>query len=189
MKIILILVFGLVLLVTAVQCQNSSKSKEMKKKSDGTSIYQFSFEDSKGKVVSMSDYKGKTLLIVNVASKCGFTKQYAPLEAMYKKLADKGFVILAFPCNQFLGQEPGTNEEIQEFCSSTYGVEFPVFGKIQVNGSGAHPLYVWLKAQTGNGAIKWNFNKFLIDKEGKMVKRYDSGDSLDALEKDVIAIL
>jgi glutathione peroxidase len=154
-----------------------------------TSIYDFKVENSKGEVVSLADYKGKALLIVNVASKCGFTKQYGPLEAMYQRLKDQGFVVLGFPCNQFAGQEPGTNEQIQSFCQLNYGVTFPVFGKIKVNGKEADPLYVWLKSQTGGGSIKWNFNKFLIDKNGKIVKRYSSGDSLDALEVDVKAVL
>lgn len=161
----------------------------VKQKSKPMSIYNFSFENSKGETVKLSDYKNKTLLIVNVASKCGFTKQYAPLEALYEKYKDKNFVILGFPCNQFAGQEPGTNEEIQEFCQLNYGVTFPVFAKIKVNGKDAHPLYQYLKEQTGGAPIKWNFNKFLIDKEGKIIKRYLSGDSLEALEADVQSIL
>jgi len=152
-------------------------------------IYSFKFEDSNGKTVQLSDYKGKTLLIVNVASKCGFTKQYTPLEALYEKYKDKGLVILGFPCNQFAGQEPGTNEEIQQFCSSKFNITFPVLAKINVNGSEAHPMYVYLKDQTGGGAIKWNFNKFLLDKKGNIVKRYDSGDSLEGLEADIKGIL
>lgn len=159
------------------------------KKSSKMSVYSFKVEDSKGQLVDLGSYKGKTLLIVNVASKCGFTKQYAPLEALYEKYKDKGLVILGFPCNQFAGQEPGTNEEIQAFCQLNYNVKFPVFAKIKVNGSDAHPLYVYLKEQAGGGAIKWNFNKFLIDKNGKIVKRYGSADSLEKLEVDVLAIL
>jgi len=165
----------------------SKKPVELKSKK--MNIYDFSFENSKGQTVKLSDYKGKTLLIVNVASKCGYTKQYTPLEAMYKKYKDKGFVILGFPCNQFLHQEPGTNEEIQSFCQLNYGVTFPVFGKIKVNGKEAHPLYKYLKEQTGGASIKWNFNKFLIDKNGNILKRYLSGDSLEALETDIQAIL
>lgn len=152
-------------------------------------IYNFTVEDSKGQAVSLSDYKGKTLLIVNVASKCGYTKQYAPLEAMYQRLKEKGFVILGFPCNQFAGQEPGTNEEIQAFCQLNYGVQFPVFAKLNVNGNDAHPLYTYLKAETGGDRIKWNFNKFLIDKAGNVIRRYASGDDLEALEQDIIKIL
>ena len=152
-------------------------------------IYNFTVEDSQGQAVSLSDYKGKTLLIVNVASKCGYTKQYAPLEAMYQRLKEKGFVILGFPCNQFAGQEPGTNEEIQAFCQLNYGVQFPVFAKLNVNGNDAHPLYTYLKAETGGDRIKWNFNKFLIDKAGNVIRRYASGDDLEALEQDIIKIL
>lgn len=189
MKRLFTLIIGVVLLVLTVQCQTNKKPNTMNIKPSDKSIYDFKFEDSKGVVKSIADYKGKTLLIVNVASKCGFTKQYAPLEAMYDKLKDKGFVILGFPCNQFAGQEPGTNEEIQEFCKLTYGVNFPVFGKINVNGKDAHPLYVWLKEQTGGGAISWNFNKFLVDKNGKIIKRYGSADSLEKLENDVNTIL
>lgn len=153
------------------------------------SIYDFTVVNSKGEGISLSDYKGKTLLIVNVASKCGFTKQYTPLEAMYEKYKDKNFVILGFPCNQFAWQEPGTNEEIQNFCKLNYGVTFPILGKIKVNGKDADPLYVFLKEETGGAAIKWNFNKFLIDKGGGIVKRYLSGDSLDVLETDIKLIL
>lgn len=153
------------------------------------SVYSFKVEDSKGNLVDLSHYKGKTLLVVNVASKCGFTKQYVPLEALYEKYKDKGLVILGFPCNQFAAQEPGTNEEIQSFCQLKYGVTFPVFGKIKVNGKEAHPLYQYLKEQTGGGSIKWNFNKFLLDKNGNIIKRYVSGDSLEGLEADILAIL
>lgn len=168
-----------------VHAQDTKTTKKVKK----MSVYSFKVEDSKGKTVQLSDYKGKTLLIVNVASKCGFTKQYTPLEAMYEKYKDKGLVILGFPCNQFLSQEPGTNEEIQSFCKLNYGVTFPVFGKIKVNGKDAHPLYQFLKDQTGGKSITWNFNKFLIDKNGNIIKRYASGDSLEGLEADILAIL
>lgn len=166
---------------------NTQNSVKTKKKV--MSVYDFKVDNSKDESVKLSDYKGKTLLIVNVASKCGFTKQYKPLEAMYQTYKDKDFVILGFPCNQFLHQEPGTNEEIQSFCQLNYGVTFPVFGKIKVNGKDAHPLYQYLKEQTGGSPIKWNFNKFLIDKNGKIVKRYQSGDSLEDLEKDIKKIL
>lgn len=152
-------------------------------------IYDFTVEDSQGKSVSMAEYKNKTLLIVNVASKCGYTKQYEPLEELYKKYKDQDFLILGFPSNQFMNQEPGTNEEIQEFCRLNYGVTFPVLAKIEVNGDQAHPLYKYMKEQTGGAAIKWNFNKFLIDKKGNIVKRYLSGDSLKELENDIKANL
>jgi glutathione peroxidase len=137
----------------------------------------------------MADFKGKTLLVVNVASKCGYTKQYTPLEALYKKYKDQGFIILGFPCNQFANQEPGTNEEIQAFCQLNYGVTFPIMSKIEVNGAGTHPLYAYLKDATGGDPIRWNFNKFLIDKQGSVIKRYQSGDSLEELEEDLKAIL
>lgn len=179
------------MLAIAILAVATAGAQEIKttKKVTKMSVYSFKFEDSKGKTVQLSDYKGKTLLIVNVASKCGFTKQYTPLEALYEKYKDKGLVILGFPCNQFAGQEPGTNEEIQAFCSLKYSVTFPVFAKIKVNGKDADPLYVFLKEQAGGGAISWNFNKFLLDKEGNIVKRFASGDSLAALEADIQAIL
>lgn len=148
-------------------------------------IYTYTVMDAQGNPVNMADFQGKTLLIVNVASKCGYTKQYAPLEALYKKHRDKGLQILGFPCNQFANQEPGTNEEIQAFCTLNYGVTFPIFAKIDVNGADAHPLYIYLKEATGGDPIKWNFNKFLVDKTGKVIKRYQSGDSLEALEEDI----
>jgi glutathione peroxidase len=168
---------------------NISAKNQTNKNNKKMDIYGFTVENSKGELVKLSDYKGKTLLIVNVASKCGFTKQYKPLEAMYQKLKDKGFVILGFPCNQFAGQEPGSNEEIQSFCQLNYGVTFPVFAKIKVNGKEADPLYKYLKENTGGAPIKWNFNKFLIDKEGNIIKRYLSGDSLEVLESEIEAIL
>jgi glutathione peroxidase len=124
----------------------------------------------------MEQFRGKAVLIVNVASKCGFTPQYKGLEEIYSKYKEKGFVVLGFPCNQFGGQEPGGPEDIQSFCSLTYGVDFPIFEKIEVNGANAHPLYQYLKKQAtgilGTEAIKWNFTKFLIDREGKVVDRY-----------------
>jgi len=168
---------------------NISAKSQTKKNDKKMDVYGFTVEDSKGEQIKLSDYKGKTLLVVNVASKCGFTKQYGPLEALYKKFRDKDFVILGFPCNQFAGQEPGSNEEIQSFCQLNYGVTFPVFAKIKVNGKDADPLYKYLKENTGGAPIKWNFNKFLIDKEGNIIKRYLSGDPLDKLEEDIAAIL
>lgn len=176
------------LLVLALVATLTTGAKK-EKSTTNMSVYTFKVEDSKGNLVDLSNYKGKTLLIVNVASKCGYTKQYTPLEALYEKYKDKGLVILGFPCNQFGGQEPGTNAEIQEFCTLKFNVQFPVMGKINVNGKEAHPLYVYLKEETGGGAITWNFNKFLLDKNGKIVKRYGSGDSLEALEADIQAIL
>ena len=140
------------------------------------SIYDIKLKDIDGKDASLATYKGKAVLIVNVASKCGYTKQYAGLEATYKKYKDQGFVVLGFPCNQFGGQEPGTNEEIKQFCSSKFSVTFPLFDKIDVNGANRNPLYVMLvgKSSPFPGDIKWNFSKFLISKDGKILKRFDS---------------
>ena len=157
------------------------------------SVHDFEARTIDGKDQSLDAYRGKTLLIVNVASKCGFTPQYKGLEAMYRKLRDRGLVILGFPCDQFGHQEPGDENEIQSFCSTTYDVTFPMFAKIEVNGDGAHPLYKHLKSESpgllGTEGIKWNFTKFLVDKNGAVVKRYGSVDSPDKIEKDVEAIL
>ena len=140
------------------------------------SIYDIKLADIDGKPTTLAAYKGKAVLIVNVASKCGFTKQYTGLEATYQKYKTQGFVVLGFPCNQFGGQEPGTNEEIKQFCSSKYNVTFPLFDKIEVNGANRHPLYVALAGKDSpfSGDIKWNFNKFLVGKDGKIIKRFDS---------------
>lgn len=137
------------------------------------SIYDFNVENIQGEQVSLETYKGKVILIVNVASKCGFTKQYDGLEALYETYKDQGFAILGFPCNQFKQQEPGSNEAIQEFCRLTYGVTFPMFAKIDVNGEEAHPLYQYLVKETDGKKIPWNFTKFfLIGPDGKIVNRY-----------------
>jgi glutathione peroxidase len=140
------------------------------------SLYDIKLKDIDGKDTSLAAYKGKAVLIVNVASKCGYTKQYSGLEATYQKYKDQGFVVLGFPCNQFGGQEPGTNEDIKQFCSSKYSVTFPLFDKLEVNGANRHPLYVALAGKDSPfpGDIKWNFNKFLVGKDGKIVKRFDS---------------
>jgi glutathione peroxidase len=153
------------------------------------SVYQFKAKTIDGKEISLQDYQGKTLLIVNVASKCGFTPQYEGLEKLYKKYKDQGFTILGFPCNQFGSQEPGSEAEIQSFCSLTYGVDFPMFAKVDVNGANAHPLYKYLTNEKpgilGTEAIKWNFTKFLIDKQGEPIKRYSSADKPESLETDI----
>ena len=148
------------------------------------SLYDLTVKDIDGKQSSLKAYKGKVVLIVNVASRCGFTPQYKNLEAVYEKYKDKGFAVLGFPCNQFGGQEPGTNEEIKEFCSSKYNVSFPLFDKIDVNGANRHPLYVTLAGKDSPfpGDIKWNFNKFLVGKDGKILKRFDSKVAPDAPE-------
>jgi glutathione peroxidase len=140
------------------------------------SIYDIKLKDIDGKDTTLSAYKGKVLLIVNVASKCGFTKQYTGLETIYQKYKDQGFVVLGFPCNQFGGQEPGSNEEIKQFCSSKFNVTFPLFDKLEVKGEKRHPLYDALvgKDSPFPGDIKWNFTKFLIGKDGKILKRYES---------------
>src|SRR5580765_134307 len=138
------------------------------------SIYDFKVKTIDGRETSLDSYRGKVLLIVNVASQCGFTPQYAGLEALYEKFQDRGLVVLGFPCNQFGKQEPGQETEIKQFCESKYGVKFPLFAKIDVNGAKAHPLYAYLKKEEpgflGSQAIKWNFTKFLIDSKGKTVK-------------------
>jgi glutathione peroxidase len=140
------------------------------------SIHDIAVKDIDGKETTLGAYKGKVLLIVNVASKCGYTPQYQGLETIYEKYKDKGFVVLGFPCNQFGQQEPGTNEEIKQFCSSKYNVTFPMFDKIDVNGEKRHPLYVALAGEQSPypGNIKWNFSKFLIGRDGKIIKRFES---------------
>ena len=158
-----------------------------------TSLYDITVDDIHGKPVRLSRYEGKVLLIVNVASKCGFTPQYTGLESMYKRLHDRGFEILGFPCDQFGHQEPGDESEIQTFCSTKYDVTFPMFAKIEVNGEGAHPLYKFLKSESkgflGTEGIKWNFTKFLVDRSGRVVERYGSVDTPEKIEKDVEALL
>lgn len=156
------------------------------------SFYQFKAKLLDGKEVSMKNYEGKVVLIVNTASKCGFTPQYEGLEALYKQYADQGFVILGFPCNQFANQEPGNAQEIATFCSANYGVTFPMFEKIDVNGKNAIPLYKWLKGVlpgTMGNAIKWNFTKFLLDRHGNPVKRYASQVKPESISKDIEALL
>ncbi len=157
------------------------------------SLYDIKLKDIDGKDTTLAAYKGKAVLIVNVASRCGYTKQYTGLESIYKKYQDQGFVVLGFPCNQFGGQEPGTNEEIKEFCSSKYSVTFPLFDKLEVNGANRHPLYVALAGKDSPfpGDIKWNFNKFLIGKDGKILKRYESrvAPESEELAKDIEAAL
>jgi len=155
---------------------------------NANTIYDFTVDDINGQTVKLDKYKGKVCLIVNVASKCGFTKQYTGLEELEKKYADQGFAVLGFPCNQFGDQEPGTEEEIKNFCSLKYNVTFDMFKKVDVNGSDAAPLYNFLKNKQHGfliDAIKWNFTKFLIDREGKPVKRYSSQDEPKSLEKDI----
>lgn len=157
------------------------------------SIYEFKVKDAAGKTFSFSDVRGKVLLIVNVASQCGFTSQYDELEALYKKYKDKGLVVLGFPCNQFGGQEPGTDSEIMEFCRKNHGVTFPLMSKIEVNGTNAEPLYQFLKEQApgllGSEMIKWNFTKFLVAKDGHVLDRYAPATVPKKIEQDIEAAL
>ena len=152
-------------------------------------IYEFSCEDSSGQTIYLSDFKGKTLLIVNTASQCGFTPQYEGLEKLQNNYSSEVFSVLAFPCNQFGGQEPGTNEQITEFCSLNYGNTFPIFSKIDVNGENAHPLFNFLtsekKGLLGTQKIKWNFTKFLINKDGEPVNRYGSSTTPEQIQSDI----
>ena len=183
-----VFVIALFLLLSKTDALNESNGNTMDK-----NIKQITVKDIDGKSVSLSDYKGKVLLIVNVASYCGFTKQYSGLEEIYKQYKEKGFEILAFPCNQFGEQEPGTNEEIKNFCSSKFDVSFRLFDKIDVNGKDKSPLYSILTDNevTGKADIKWNFEKFLIDKDGNIVARYSSKvepkskELVSAIEKEL----
>jgi glutathione peroxidase len=154
------------------------KKESPKEETHMTSIYDFRVADIDGNDVNLADYRGKVLLIVNVASKCGFTPQYKGLQKLYSQYKDRGFEILAFPSNDFMGQEPGTNEQIKTFCQLNYQVGFPLFSKISVKGGSIHPLYRFLTEKSTNpkfaGSITWNFNKFLIDRKGNIVNRFDS---------------
>jgi glutathione peroxidase len=153
------------------------------------SVYDFDVTTLRGEPRSMADYRGRTLLIVNVASACGFTPQYTGLEALYRKYHDRGFEVLGFPCNQFGGQEPGSADDIATFCSTQYDVTFPLFAKIDVNGPNAHPLYEHLKAEApgalGTKAIKWNFTKFLVSATGDVIERYGSSTTPEQIDADV----
>jgi glutathione peroxidase len=157
-----------------------------------STLSDFTATDITGKEVDLSQYEGKAVLVVNTASKCGFTPQYEGLEALYGKYEDQGLVILGFPCDQFGHQEPGSEDEIQEFCQLNYGVSFPMFAKIAVNGGEAHPLYQWLRSEKGGvlgNKIKWNFTKFLIGRDGNVVDRYASVTKPEKLEGDIEKVL
>ncbi|MEE4108090.1 MAG: glutathione peroxidase [Halieaceae bacterium] len=157
-----------------------------------TPLYGFAPPDRSGKPRSLEDYRGQVLLIVNTASKCGFTPQFAGLEELFETYKDRGFTVLGFPCNQFGSQDPGSNDEITEFCQLNYGVSFPMFGKIEVNGSGAEPLFEHLKSAapgTLGNRIKWNFTKFLVSREGEVVKRYAPTTKPEAIKADIEALL
>ena len=160
---------------------------------NANTIYDFQAQSISGQNIALSDFKGKVLLIVNTASKCGFTSQFGGLEALHKTYASRGLVVVGFPCNQFGSQDPGANGEIAEFCQVNYGVSFPMMGKVDVNGPAAHPLYKWLSAEApgllGSKSIKWNFTKFLVGKDGQAIKRYAPTDKPAALAKDIVAAL
>jgi len=153
-----------------------------------TTLHDFSATSISGTEVDLSAYRGKAVLVVNTASKCGFTPQYQGLEELYERFEDDGLVVLGFPCDQFGHQEPGSDDEIAEFCQLNYGVSFPMFAKVEVNGDDAHPLFAWLRSQRGGvlgDRIKWNFTKFLVDPDGKVVKRYAPSTKPSTLAADV----
>jgi glutathione peroxidase len=156
-------------------------------------FYDFDATRLDGTPASLGDYRGHVALVVNVASHCGFTPQYSGLEALYRRHKDEGFVVLGFPCNQFGAQEPGTGDEIASFCSRTYDVTFPMFGKVDVNGANEHPLFTFLKEEKpgalGTKSIKWNFTKFLVGRDGEVLKRYGSSTTPDEIDADVVAAL
>lgn len=191
-KLVSNLLYILIIIFLVFHSQTHA-TKPIKGNKMANNISDITVKDIDGKNVKLSEYKGKVLLIVNVASYCGYTKQYSGLEEVYKKYKDKGFEILAFPCNQFGNQEPGTNEEIKNFCSSKFDVTFRLFDKIDVNGEHKSPLYTILTDNdiTGKGDIKWNFEKFLIDKNGNVIERFvsnvepNSEKLISALEKEL----
>ena len=155
-------------------------------------LHDFSATSITGEDTDLGAYDGKVVLVVNTASKCGFTPQYEGLEALYERYRDQGFAVLGFPCDQFAHQEPGDEAEIAQFCSLTYGVNFPLFAKVEVNGDGAHPLYRWLRAQQGGvlgDRIKWNFTKFLVGRDGQVIARYAPTTKPDKLAADIEAAL
>lgn len=158
-----------------------------------TTIYDFEALQINGKPIALKQFKGKAMLIVNTASACGFTPQFAGLEELHTTYADQGLVVLGFPCNQFGAQDSGSNEEIADFCQVNYGVSFPMMAKVDVNGSNAHPLYQWMAQEApgllGLKSIKWNFTKFLIGKDGSVLKRYAPTDTPESLRKDIEAAL
>jgi len=169
---IFLTVLGILFIAVFMGCKTTSADLNV------TNFYEIKVKDIEGNNISLSKYKGKVLLIINTASKCGFTKQYKGLEELYNKYKDKGLVVMGFPSNDFLKQEPGSNAEIQSFCTLNYGVSFPMFEKISVKGSAQHPLYGYLTSKAANpetaGRISWNFNKFVISRDGKIVARFGS---------------
>jgi glutathione peroxidase len=157
------------------------------------SIYEFEVDTIKGEKKSLKLYENKVLLFVNTASKCGFTPQYKELQALYEEYGDQGFTVLGFPCNQFMGQEPGSNSDIESFCEMNYGVNFPMFSKIDVFGENAHPLFIYLASHApgllGSKAIKWNFTKFLVNNNGEVVKRFSPNTNPKELKSDIEELL
>ncbi|MCU0812885.1 MAG: glutathione peroxidase [Burkholderiaceae bacterium] len=161
--------------------------------SNASTVYDFRATSIDDQSADFASQRGKVLLIVNTASACGFTPQFAGLEALWQRYRDRGLVVVGFPCNQFGGQDPGSDAEIGAFCQKNYGVSFPMMAKVEVNGSGAHPLWKWLTAEApgllGSKAVKWNFTKFLVGRDGKVIKRYAPTDSPESLAKDIEAAL
>ncbi|WP_041338140.1 glutathione peroxidase [Marinobacter similis] len=158
-----------------------------------TSVYDFTARDIKGNEKSLADYRGKVLLIVNTASKCGFTPQLEGLQGLHSDLGERGLEVLGFPCNQFLNQDPGNDDAISEFCSLNYGVDFPMFSKIEVNGDGTHPLFQFLKSEAkglmGSEKVKWNFTKFLVGRDGQVIRRYPPTAKPQDIRKDIEKLL
>jgi len=193
MKIYLIVILILVAAFTIYGMSRTAKSKSGKHAFEGESpFYSLKAEAIDGQEIGMDSYKGKVVIVVNTASKCGLTPHYEGLEKIYKQYKDQGLVILGFPCNQFSNQEPGSNAEIAEFCSLNYGVSFQMFAKIDVNGANTHPVFQFLKSQKGSmlgDDIKWNFTKFLLDKEGNVVKRYAPTTKPEAITEDIEKLL
>ena len=193
------LIIIVIMALAIAGCSSVKKNGESEKNANQVALnsttqtfYDFSALNMQGKEIKLSDYKGKIVLVVNTASKCGFTPQFADLEELYKKYSSRGFVVLGFPSNQFANQDPGSNEEILEFCKANYGVTFPMFEKIDVNGENAHPVYTYLKNSVPNAEpekIKWNFTKFLIGKDGKTLKIYESRVKPADIEADIQELL
>ena len=176
----------------------SSRSTELARigasgKTEVVSVYDFKVQARDGSAVDLDDYRGEVLVIVNTASKCGFTPQFAGLEELYKEFHDQGLTVIGFPCNQFANQDPGSNDEIAEFCQLNYGVTFPMMAKVDVNGSDADPLFTYLTAEApgflGSKKIKWNFTKFLIGRDGEVIKRFSPQDDPKSMAKDIEAAL
>lgn len=190
--VLLYLAAGALLVIASIQAFDYISQRQIRQQMATKSFYDFEARTLAGKTMQMADTRGKVVLVVNTASKCGFTPQYAGLEALYEKYKDQGLVILGFPCNQFGEQEPGGSGEIQEFCQVNYGVTFPIMAKVDVNGDNADPIFKYLKSQLGGllgSRIKWNFTKFLIDRNGKPVERFSPVTTPDAIEPAIKKLL